>query len=104
MANASIAQWNLSPGTDPAAAIVPGEGASLKRIDVTAERKADRHSHPHEQFVLVVSGAGQLECEAGRVELRPGTVLHFPPGAWHSAEFTEDTVLVEVNIATVSIS
>ena len=99
MANASVVQWNLSPGADPATAIVPGEGAALKRVDVAAGRKAERHSHTHEQFVLVVSGAGTLDCEAGRVELRPGTVLHFAPGAWHSAEFTADTVLVEVNLA-----
>ena len=45
------------------------------------------------------SGGGRLECEAGGVDLRPGTVLHFAPGAWHSAEFTENTVLVEVNLA-----
>lgn len=70
MANASIAQWSLSPGVDPPATM-PGEGASLKRIAVAAGFKGERHSHPHEQFVLVVSGAGQLECEgeAGSVAL-----------------------------------
>lgn len=95
---ASITQWNLLPGADGAAAVVAGEGASLKRVTVEAGRKADRHSHPHEQFVMIVSGAGRLACEAGEVELRPGTVLHFPPGAWHSAEFSAETVLVEVNL------
>ena len=99
MANASIAQWNLSPGAEAVSAVVPGEGASLKRVAVAAGLKGERHSHPHEQFVIVVSGAGQLECESGHVELRPGTVLHFAPDAWHSAEFTADTVLVEVNLA-----
>lgn len=98
MAEASFTQWNLVPGTGQEAAAVPGEGASLKRVGVPAGQKAGRHSHPHEQFVLVVSGAGQLECEAGTVELQPGTVLHLAPGAWHSAEFTADTVLVEVNL------
>jgi len=98
MPGASVTQWNLTPGTGQEAAVVPGDGASLKRVNVPAGRRADRHSHPHEQFVLVVSGAGQLECEAGMVELRPGTVLRFAAGAWHSAEFTQDTVLVEVNL------
>ena len=99
MSDASITQWNLAPGVDAGPGIVPGDGASLKRVNVPAGRRADRHSHPHEQFVLVISGAGRLECEAGPVELRPGTVLRFAPGAWHSAEFTVDTVLVEVNLA-----
>ena len=99
MSGASITQWKLAPGFEPGPGIVSGEGASLKRVNAPAGHKGDRHSHPHEQFVLIVSGAGQLECEAGRVDLRPGTVLHFAPGAWHSAEFTEDTVLVEVNLA-----
>lgn len=98
MPNASVTQWNLAPGADAGPGIVPGEGASLKRVNVPAGRKADRHSHPHEQFVLVVSGAGRLECEAGAIDLKPGTVLHFAPEAWHSAEFTTDTVLVEVNL------
>jgi hypothetical protein len=26
-------------------------------------------------------------------------VFHFPPGAWHAAEFRTDTVLVETNLA-----
>ena len=99
MSDASITQWSLAPGVDAGPGIVLGDGASLKRVNIPAGRKADRHSHPHEQFVLVISGAGRLECEAGPVELRPGTVLRFAPGAWHSAEFTADTVLVEVNLA-----
>ncbi len=89
----------FAPGADAGTGVVPGDGASLKRVNIPAGRKADRHSHPHEQFVLVISGAGRLECEAGPVELRPGTVLRFAPGAWHSAEFIADTVLVEVNLA-----
>jgi quercetin dioxygenase-like cupin family protein len=99
MSEASITQWDFAPGADTGTGLVPGDGASLRRVNVPAGRKADRHSHAHEQFLLVVSGAGRLECEAGAVELRPGTVLRFAPGAWHSAEFTVDTVLVEVNLA-----
>jgi quercetin dioxygenase-like cupin family protein len=71
-------------------------------VDVPAGRRADRHSHDHEQFVLVVSGAGRIECEAGALDLRPGTVIRFAPGAWHSAAFTQDTVLVEVNLAELA--
>ena len=99
MSDTSITQWNLAPGVGAGPEEVPGDGASLKRVNIQAGLKGERHSHPHEQFVLVLSGGGHLECEAGPVELRPGTVLRFAPGAWHRAEFTDDTVLVEVNLA-----
>jgi quercetin dioxygenase-like cupin family protein len=78
---------------------IPGAGAELVRVEVPAGTRAGRHSHPHEQFVQVISGEGSLETEAGRREFRAGTVFHFPPGAWHAAEFATDTVLVETNLA-----
>jgi len=66
---------------------------------VKAGHVAAKHSHAHEQFVLIVSGAGTLECDAGTIVLHPGTAIRFAPGAWHSAIFTSDTVLTEVNLA-----
>lgn len=99
---AEVAQWSFQPGAGPASPMLPGAGASLRRVDVPAGRKAERHSHAHEQFVLVVSGGGRLQCEAGEVELRPGTAIRFAPGAWHSAQFTQDTVLIEVNLAELA--
>ena len=90
-----FAQWN--PGS-PAPAPLSGAGARMRQVHVKAGHIATRHSHPHEQFLLVMSGAGRLECEAGSVPLRPGTAIRFAPGAWHSAEFTADTVLTEFNL------
>ena len=84
--------------TGPAPAPLPGAGATLRQVRVKAGHIATRHSHPHEQFLLVLSGAGRLECEAGGIPLHPGTVIRFAPGAWHSAEFTADTVLAEFNL------
>ncbi len=78
---------------------IAGAGAELVRVEVPAGTKAGRHSHPHEQFVQVIAGEGTLETEAGRRAFRAGTVFHFPPGAWHAAEFATDTVLVETNLA-----
>ncbi|WP_434613492.1 cupin domain-containing protein [Azospirillum sp. B2RO_4] len=76
----------------------PGTGASLKHIVIKAGTAAPRHSHAHEQFVIVVEGRALLTCEAGPVDLRPGMVIRFDPEAWHSADFIEDTVLIEVNL------
>ena len=91
----STAKWPL---TGPAPAPLPGAGATLRQVHVKAGHVATRHSHPHEQFLLVLSGAGRLACAAGGIPLHPGTAIRFAPGAWHSAEFTADTVLVEFNM------
>ena len=99
---ADVAQWSVQPGATTPSAMLPGAGASLRRVDVPAGRVAERHSHAHEQFVIVVSGGGRLQCEAGDVELRPGTTIRFAPGAWHSAQFAEATVLIEVNLAELA--
>ncbi len=84
--------WASQPVT------LPGNGASLRQVFVKAGHVAERHSHPHEQFLRVISGAGRLACEGGTIALLPGTGIHLPTGAWHSAEFTADTVLLEVNL------
>ncbi len=78
---------------------ISGQGASLRRVELRAGTEGVRHSHPHEQFVVVLAGTGTLDCESGQLALTPGTVLHFAPHAWHRASFSEDTVLLEVNLA-----
>jgi quercetin dioxygenase-like cupin family protein len=92
----SVAQWEPW-GTEPVA--LDGAGATMRQIFVPAGRISAPHSHPHEQFLRVISGAGQVQCAAGTVELRPGTAIRFAADAWHSAEFFEDTVLLEFNLA-----
>ena len=88
----ALASWGGEPVT------LPGAGACQRQVFVKAGHVASRHSHDHEQFLHVVSGAGRLICEAGAVSLVPGTAIHLPAQAWHSAEFTADTVLVEFNL------
>ncbi len=92
----TITQWTLS---GPAPEALPGTGATMRQVHIKAGHVAARHSHPYEQFLRVLSGGGQLECEVGSVTLQPGTAFRFAPGAWHSAEFTTDTVLLEINLA-----
>lgn len=101
MSGTEIHLIDLLPFAGSARAVqaVAGEGASLKRVEIKAGTSGQRHSHPHEQFVIVLSGKGRLDCAAGELSLVSGTVLHFAPGAWHQAAFESDTVLLEVNIA-----
>lgn len=101
MPKTDILTWDEVPPTQAGGADrreIPGLGASLKRIAIKAGTVAARHSHDHEQFLLVLEGQARLEVESGTVELRPGMVVRFDPEAWHAAEFTADTVLVEVNL------
>jgi len=99
----TIIDWDDVAPADAGGAVrkrrVPGAGAELVRVEIAAGMRAGRHDHRHEQFVQVLSGNGTLETEDGRREFGPGTVFHFPPGAWHAAEFRTDTVLVETNLA-----
>lgn len=78
--------------------VLPGEGVSLVMVRVPAGTTADRHSHPHEQFVQVVSGTGVLETELGSRPFKTGSVFHFPPDIWHAARFDSDTILIETNL------
>lgn len=96
MESVATAQWDPS-GPPPEA--MAGAGATMRQVHIKAGHVSARHSHPHEQFLLVMSGAGRLQCETGSVPLHPGTAIRFAPGAWHSAEFTADTVLTEFNLA-----
>lgn len=75
-----------------------GAGAELVLITIPAGTKAARHSHPHGQFVQVISGSGTLDTEQGRKAFGPGSLFHLPAEVWHEAEFVTDTVLVETNL------
>jgi quercetin dioxygenase-like cupin family protein len=50
---------------------LPGTGATLRQVRAPAGHVAARHSHPFEQFLYVVAGAGVLERETGSVTLAP---------------------------------
>lgn len=101
MPAADILHWDdvppaVSGGVDRRE--VQGDGAALRRIAIPAGTVAPRHTHDHEQFLLVLEGRAMLETAAGTADLRPGTVVRLGPDAWHAATFTTDTVLVEVNL------
>jgi quercetin dioxygenase-like cupin family protein len=98
----TVYRWNDLPGESSSGVIkraVSGRGASVKHIEIPAGCSAERHSHDHEQFVLVLEGSGTLQCDCGPVDLKPGTVIHFNKHAWHSAIFDTRTLLLEVNLA-----
>ena len=94
--------WSELPETVSGAGFgkrtIEGKAASMVMIRVPAGFAGERHSHPHEQFVQVVSGSGRLETEQGERAFSAGSVFHFPPNAWHKASFDSETVLIETNL------
>lgn len=57
------------------------------------------HTHPLGQTLIVVSGAGLVQREGGRIEaIHPGDVVWFPPGEkhWHGA--TSSTAMSHIAI------
>jgi quercetin dioxygenase-like cupin family protein len=100
MASTRHFHWdNITPYGDEKAdrRIIPGQAGDLKRVAVKAGTIAAQHEHDFEQFFFVAEGTGTLTCAEGEIPLRPGTVIHFDPNAWHHAVFETDTVLFEVN-------
>lgn len=75
-----------------------GPGYRVKRLCIRAGGRLSlqRHRHRCEHWV-VVSGHGQLECDATVTEAAAGTTLFIPLGAVHRATATSaDLVIVEV--------
>jgi quercetin dioxygenase-like cupin family protein len=57
------------------------------------------HTHPLGQFLIVTSGCGLTQCFGGPIKkIRPGDVIHCPPGEkhWHGA--TPTTAMTHIAI------
>ena len=93
--------WPTDAAMTDALSELAGTGATLRQVRAAAGHVAARHSHPFEQFLYVVSGGGQLDRATGSVTLAPGVALRLAPDDWHSAVFTADTFLLEVNLAAM---
>jgi unsaturated pyranuronate lyase len=74
----------------------PGHQLMLLRVDGGAGAQAPRHSHPHEQISLVVSGRVRFWLEGVERVLVAGDALHIPSGAEHGAEFLESSLIYDL--------
>ncbi len=97
-----VIDWADLPEAEPRPGVakreIDGVDANIVMVRVAAGLSADRHAHPEEQFVHVLSGTGRLETEQGERAFGPGSVFHFPANTWHAARFDTDTVLIETNL------
>lgn len=53
------------------------------------------HSHPHEQYTVVISGRLQYVLGEESQVLQAGDVVHVPSDVWHEATALEDAVVLE---------
>ena len=57
----------------------------------------ERHAHPNcDEFLVVLSGAGEIYTDYGREPSRAGDVVYTPRGHWHGFDNTgdEDVLLI----------
>jgi quercetin dioxygenase-like cupin family protein len=51
----------------------------------------ERHRHPNcDEFLVVVSGSGEIYTDEGREPASAGDVVHTPAGHWHGFDNTSD--------------
>jgi quercetin dioxygenase-like cupin family protein len=51
----------------------------------------DRHRHPNcDEFLIVISGEGEIYTDEGREPARAGDVVFTPAGHWHGFDNTSD--------------
>jgi quercetin dioxygenase-like cupin family protein len=73
-----------------------GEHATVARVVLLRGAVVARHSHPSEQFSMVLSGALEFELPDGKHLVRTGEMLYIPQGVPHAAVALEDTIDIDV--------
>ena len=75
---------------------VTGERLIFGEITMPAGTKSNSHSHPNEQFVIVIKGSSRSKIEGQSKDLRAGDISLKPPNSIHSGEVIGDEDLVFV--------
>lgn len=62
-------------------------------LRVVAGKSTERHRHPHESLLYVISGRGRVHVDQTSVEVEPGDLVFVPRWAIHQSHSTGDTEL-----------
>lgn len=73
-----------------------GERTLLVEFTIRAGAVFPEHRHPYEQTGYLVSGAGRLWIAGEPHDLAPGASWSIPADAMHKAEFTEDSIALDI--------
>ena len=76
--------------------MIVGTKEMLVRWEFTKGAVAARHSHPHEQIVVMVRGRLRLIVGDAETIMGPEDIVVIPPNVPHEAEALEDTVVMDI--------
>lgn len=92
--------WNQVPKVEALPGmfrtVISGEKAMLSRIQAKAGVLVPEHRHASEQVAWLMTGKMRVATAGGEQKiLGPGDVWLIPANALHSAEYLEDTEMIE---------
>jgi quercetin dioxygenase-like cupin family protein len=76
--------------------MIVGAKEMLVRWEFNKGALAARHSHPHEQIVVMVHGKLRLVVGDDETVMGPDDIVVIPPQVPHEAEALEDTVVIDI--------
>ena len=87
---------------DTHGAWIEGERVIFGKLSIPAGTKAEPHSHPNEQMVIVLSGSFHMNIDGDECTLVADDIAHIPPNAIHSGEVVGDEDYVFVTAKDTS--
>ena len=76
--------------------MIVGIKEMLVRWEFNKGAVAARHSHPHEQIVVMVQGKLRLMVGDAETVMGQDDIVVIPPNTPHEAEALEDTVVIDI--------
>lgn len=76
--------------------MIVGKKQMLVRWEFKKGTLASKHSHPHEQVVLMVTGKLRLSVGDDESVIGPGEIVVIPSDVPHEAEALEDSVAIDL--------
>lgn len=76
--------------------MISGEHTTVAWMSLVRGAVVQRHSHPNDQYTLMLSGAYKLIFDDGEVMLRTGEMVFITPNIPHVVEALEDSVSLDI--------
>lgn len=76
--------------------VIHGQKMTIARINLSAGATVPEHSHANEQISMLQEGKLRFVLSGEERILVGGEILHIPPGAPHSVEALEDSLVMDL--------
>ena len=77
---------------------ITGEALQLIRAEFEPAGEYEMHSHPHEQFGLMVQGRMRLVVGDEDTMIGPGDIWHVPPNVTHGGTIVGDEPVIFIDV------